>query len=159
MGASAQFLAFAEVYTALERGILDCGVTGGDAGYGQRWYEVTDYIIGPLVSFPSTNNVINGELWNEIPEDLQRIILEEAAKSELEALRLASIQNEMGLLKNTEAGLEFVEFSDEMNFRSLNTAVMEHVVPAWVKPGGRRRPPHHRRHLQQQGRPHSRPAN
>ena len=23
-------------------------------------------------------------------------------------------------------------FSDEMNFRSLNTAVMEHVVPAWV---------------------------
>ena len=132
MGASAQFLAFAEVYTALERGILDCGVTGGDAGYGQRWYEVTDFIIGPLVSFPSTNNVINGDLWNEIPEDLQRIILEEAAKSELEALRLASIQNEMGLLKNTEAGLEFVEFSDEMKFRSLNTAVMEHVVPAWV---------------------------
>ena len=132
MGASAQFLAFAEVYTALERGILDCGVTGGDAGYGQRWYEVTDYIVGPLVSFPSTNNVINGELWETIPEDLQKIILEEAAKSELEALRLASIQNEMGLLKNTTAGLEFVEFSDEMNFRSLNTAVMEHVVPAWV---------------------------
>ena len=132
MGASAQFLAFAEVYTALERGILDCGVTGGDAGYGQRWYEVTDYIIGPLVSFPSTNNVINGELWDTIPADLQTIILEEAAKSELEALRLASIQNEMGLLKNTTAGLEFVKFSDEMNFRSLNTAVMEHVVPAWV---------------------------
>ena len=29
MGADAQFLAFAEVYTAIERGILDCGVTGG----------------------------------------------------------------------------------------------------------------------------------
>ena len=28
--------------------------------------------------------------------------------------------------------MEFVPFSDEMNFRSLNTAVMEHVVPAWV---------------------------
>ena len=140
MGADAQFVAFAEVYTAIERGILDCGVTGGDAGFGQRWYEVTDFIIGPLVSFPSTNNVINGELWSEIPPNLRAIILEEAAKSELEALRLASIQNEMGLLKNTSddkrgAGLdamEFVPFSDEMNFRSLNTAVMEHVVPAWV---------------------------
>ena len=140
MGASAQFLAFAEVYTAIERGILDCGVTGADAGFGQRWYEVTDFIIGPLVSFPSTNNVINGELWAEIPANLQDIILEEAAKSELEALRLSAIQNEMGLLKNTSddprgAGLnamEFVPFSDEMNFRSLNTAVMEHVVPAWV---------------------------
>ena len=140
MGADAQFVAFAEVYTAIERGILDCGVTGGDAGFGQRWYEVTDFIIGPLVSFPSTNNVINGELWSEIPPNLQDIILEEAAKSELEALRLASIQNEMGLLKNTSddkrgAGLdamEFVPFSDEMVYRSLNTAVMEHVVPAWV---------------------------
>ena len=140
MGASAQFLAFAEVYTAIERGILDCGVTGADAGFGQRWYEVTDYIIGPLVSFPSNNNVINAEKWASIPEDLQQIILEEAAKSELEALRISSIQNEMGLLKNTSddprgAGIdamEFVPFSDEMTFRSLNTAVMEHVVPAWV---------------------------
>ena len=140
MGASAQFLAFAEVYTAIERGILDCGVTGADAGFGQRWYEVTDYIIGPLVSFPSNNNVINAEKWASIPEDLQKIILEEAAKSELEALRISAIQNEMGLLKNTSddprgAGIdamEFVPFSEEMTFRSLNTAVMEHVVPAWV---------------------------
>ena len=140
MGAEAQFLAFAEVYTAIERGILDCGVTGADAGFGQRWYEVTDFIIGPLLSFPSNNNVINGEKWASIPEDLQQIIIEEAAKSELEALRIAAIQNEMGLFKNTSddprgAGLdamEFVPFSEEMTFRSLNTAVMEHVVPAWV---------------------------
>ena len=140
MGAEPQFLAFAEVYTAIERGILDCGVTGADAGFGQRWYEVTDYIIGPLVSFPSNNNVINGEKWGSIPADLQQIIIEEAAKSELEALRISAIQNEMGLLKNTSddergAGrdaMEFVPFSDEMTFRSLNTAVMEHVVPAWV---------------------------
>ena len=138
MGATAQFLAFAEVYTAIERGILDCGVTGADAGYGQRWYEVTDYIIGPLLSFPSNNNVINADKWASIPENLQQIILEEAAKSELEALRIAAIQNEMGLLKNTtergagQDAMEFVPFSDEMNFRSLNTAVMEHVVPAWV---------------------------
>ena len=64
MGADAQFLAFAEVYTAIERGILDCGVTGADDGFGQRWYEVTDYIVGPLVSFPSNNNVINGTKWD-----------------------------------------------------------------------------------------------
>lgn len=138
MGATAQFLAFAEVYTAIERGILDCGVTGADAGYGQRWYEVTDYIIGPLLSFPSNNNVINADKWASIPENLQQIIIEEAAKSELEALRIAAIQNEMGLLKNTtergagQDAMEFVPFSDDMNFRSLNTAVMEHVVPAWV---------------------------
>ena len=36
LGADAQFVAFVEVYTALERGILDAGVTGGSAGFGQR---------------------------------------------------------------------------------------------------------------------------
>ena len=132
MGAKAQFVAFSEVYTAIERGILDCGVTGADAGHGQRWYEVTDYIIGPLLSFPSNNNVINAEKWASVPENLQQIIIEEGAKSELEALRISAIQNEMGLLKNTTDGLEFVQFSEEMTDRSLNTAVIEHVVPSWV---------------------------
>lgn len=139
MGGEPQFFAFAEVYTALERGILDCGVTGADAGFGQRWYEVTDYMIGPLLSLPFHSNVVSGAVWESIPADLQQILLEEAAEAELEALRLAAIQNEMGLIRNTtergagENAMEFVLFSEEMNFRSLNTAVMGHVVPAWVK--------------------------
>ena len=33
VGAQAQFVAFSEVYTALERGILDCGVTGRRPGF------------------------------------------------------------------------------------------------------------------------------
>ena len=125
MGASAQFVAFAEVYTALERGILDCGVTGADASHGQRWYEVTNYMIGPLISWPFVNNVINAEKWNSIPADLQNILMEEAAKSELEALRIGSIQNEMGLIKNQKEGLEFIPFSEAMADQSLNGAVME----------------------------------
>ena len=133
MGASAQFIAFSEVYTALERGILDCGVTGADASHGQRWYEVTDYMIGPLISWPFVNNVINADKWNPIPEDLKRILIEEAAKSELEALRIGSIQNEMGLIKNEAEGLEFIPFSAEMQEQSLNAAVMERVLPNWVK--------------------------
>jgi len=54
----------------------------------------------------------------------------------LEALRLASIQNEMGLLNNTLAGLEYVEFSDELKKHSFEVAVMQHVIPAWVRKVG-----------------------
>lgn len=131
MGGDPQFLAFAEVYTALERGILEAGVTGGDAGYSQRWYEVISYINGPLTSWPSSHNVINGEVWAEIPTDLQEILKEEAAKMELEALRLGSIQNELGLQKNIDAGLEYIEFGPEMRELSDN-AVLTEVVPNWV---------------------------
>ena len=133
MGAEAQFLAFAEVYTALERGILDAGVTGSTPGHGQRWYEVTDYLNGPLKSLLSTNNIINADVWNDIPEDLQQIFLEEGAKSELEQLRLTSIQNVTGVQKNIDAGMELVEFTPELADYSLNVAVREHVIPGWLR--------------------------
>ena len=132
MGAEAQFVAFAEVYSALERGILDAGVTGASPGFAQRWYEVTEFMNGGLYSFNSTTNVINEGVWNEIPADLQQIILEEGAKLELEALRIAAIQNKMGIARNVVAGLDHVEFSDELNEHSFNVAAMQHVVPAWV---------------------------
>ena len=135
MGAEAQFIAFSEVYTALERGILDAGVTGSTPGYGQRWYEVSSYLNGPLKSLLSTNNVINANVWNEIPADLQQILIEEGAKSELEQLRLTSIQNVTGVLKNTQIAqppMELVEFSPELVDHSLNVAVKEHVIPGWL---------------------------
>ena len=132
MGGEAQFLAFAEVYTALERGILEAGVTGGDAGHGQRWYEVVNYINGPLTSWPTSHNVINKEVWESIPDDLQAIFEEESARMELEALRLGSIQNELGLQKNTDAGLEYIEFGPEMRALS-DQSVNESVLPKWVE--------------------------
>ena len=132
MGAEAQFVAFAEVYTALERGILDCGVTGADPAYGQRWYEVTSYMNGPLPSFTATNNILNSEVWNRIPEDLQKIFLEEGARSELEQLRLTAIQNEVGTEKNLRAGLELVEFNDEINAQ-IRIATKTNVLPGWLR--------------------------
>jgi TRAP-type C4-dicarboxylate transport system substrate-binding protein len=131
MGGDPQFLAFAEVYTALERGILEAGVTGGDAGHSQRWYEVINYINGPLTSWPSSHNVVNKTVWARIPTDLQEIWKEEAVKMELEALRLGAIQNELGLQKNIDAGLEYIEFGPEMRDLSDNAVITE-VVPNWV---------------------------
>ena len=132
MGADAQFVAFAEVYTALERGILDCGVTGADPAYGQRWYEVTSYMNGFLVSLFNDNVVMNSAGFNRLPPDLKAILLEEGAKHELEALRLAAIQNEVGIQKNINAGLEMVLFSDELQALSRQ-AVLNNVVPGWIR--------------------------
>ena len=132
MGASAQFVAFAEVYTALERGILDAGITGATPGYGQRWYEVVGYINGTLHSFLSSPNAINRDVWDGIPRDIQQILIEEGAKQELEALRLAAIQNLTGLQHNIDAGMEFVEFSPEIRRHSFQV-VRESVIPNWLR--------------------------
>ena len=133
LGADAQFVAFAEVYAALERGILDAGVTGASPGFAQRWFEVTEYMNGGLKSFNSTMNVINDKVWADIPADLQQILIEEGAKLELESHRIAGIQNRMGVARNVDAGLKHVQFSDELNEHSFNVAAIQHVVPSWVK--------------------------
>ena len=132
MGAAAQFVAFPEVYTALERGILDCGGTGADPAYAQRWYEVTQYMNGPLPSFTATNNIVNAQVWGKLPEDLQKIFLEEGARAELEQLRLTAIQNEVGTKKNLRAGLELVQFSDEINAQ-IRVATKTHLLPGWLR--------------------------
>ena len=59
MGGDSQFVWFAEVYTALERGILDCGVTVAFAAHAQQWHEVSEYMLGPLSSQLLTNAMIN----------------------------------------------------------------------------------------------------
>ena len=133
MEADAQFMAFTEVYTALERGILEAAMTGGDAGFGQRWYEVTDYINGPVISWDNSAVVMNKDQWDKLPEDLQRILLEEAAINELEELRTATVQHEMGLLKNTNAGLEYRPFSPELQAYAFENAVLGALMPSWVE--------------------------
>ena len=115
MGAYAEFWSFDFVPQAMQNRRFDCAMTGVIHANERRWNELADYMVGPLASFPFATNVINWRVWASIPGDLQDILIEEAAKSELEALRLASIQNEVGLTGLQEAGTELVPFSEAVS--------------------------------------------
>jgi len=132
-GASAQFVAFAEVYTALERGILDCGVTVAFAAHGQRWYEVTKYMVGPLSSQLINTMVMNSKVFSDLPEDLRQILVEEGARHELEAMRVTPAWNEVWTGRLVDAGLEYIAFTPEMKEIQANKAVPIHVLPNWIK--------------------------
>ena len=132
LGGEGQFMAFAEVYTALERGILDAGVTGAHAGHGQRWYEVTDNLIGPFISMPMGFETMNKDTWGRIPADLQAIIIEEGAKMELENLRLAAVWNETGVQVNVDKGMTFIPWSDEMKQFVYEEVALGRVLPNWI---------------------------
>ncbi len=136
LGADDQTMAFAEVYTALERGILDAGVTAASAGYGQRWYEVTDYLTGPFIgSFAQTFITINGDLWETIPPDLQQILLEEGRKHEERNLAAVYVWDEESVGQNIDEGMTYSEFSPAMN-RILKDAAINEVLPKWIGRAG-----------------------
>lgn len=134
LGAEGQFVAFSEVYTALERGILDAGITGSIPAFGQRWYEVTDYIIGPIAgSFVASYVTMNKDRWEELPADLQAILKEEGAKSE--AINLDMLKNVWsveGIQINVDQGMEHIAFSPEIEAK-LREIALDSIVPNWVK--------------------------
>ena len=132
MGSEAQWVAFTEVYTALERGILDGGVTGANAAYGQRWYEVADYMAGPLPLFTVENATFNYAVWQEIPEDFQQILIEEGAIYELEFFRFTPVLSSLGIPKLLDQGMIYTPFSDEIKKHLFEEVALKYVIPQWV---------------------------
>ena len=136
MGADAQFVAFSEVYTALERGILDAAVTCGPCGAGLRWFEVADYLVGPIISIGVTYITINKDRWDDIPADLQAIMREEAQRYQDENRRLVvDVWDPKGIEDNVAGGMEYVEFTPALK-AALRQASLDVVVPNWVNRNG-----------------------
>jgi transcriptional regulator of met regulon len=88
---------------------------------------------GPIIGFGYTNNVINKDVWNEIPEDLQQIMIEEGAKAELEALRLAPFQNVAAVALNQQLGVQPMPFSDDVQKDVLEVVLPERVIQGWLR--------------------------
>ena len=137
LGAAGQFVAFADVYTALERGVLDAGITGGTPGYGQRWYEVTDYLYGPIVgSIGVTYVTVNGEKWDLISDANKAILREVGQEFEAENIRLLKEQwDPDGINLNVEEGMEYHDFPDDVKVRMRATA-LDLIIPNWVERAG-----------------------
>ncbi len=136
MGADAQFVAFSEVYTALERGILDTAVSCGTCGSGLRWYEVSKYLVGPIVALGHSWVTINGDRWAEMPADIQAIIQEEATRHEALTLKNATgLWDQNGIDENVANGMEYIEFNDEL-VESMRQAAISKVLPNWIERAG-----------------------
>ena len=122
-----------ELYAALEQGFVDAAAYGALLAVSGNLYEVTDYMSGPIIGFGYTNNVINKDIWNDIPEDLQQIIVEEGAKAELEGLRLAPFQNVAAVAINQQLGVQPIPFSPEIYQHIQAVVLPQHIIPGWLR--------------------------
>jgi TRAP-type C4-dicarboxylate transport system substrate-binding protein len=129
-------VAFAEAYTALERGTLDAAITGTKPGLGLRWYEVAKYLVGPISMRPHVSLAINKNTWKRLPKDLQAVLKEEAeAIVEGKAFEVIEVWNQEGIDKNVEKGMEHQPFSPEVQ-AAIKEILRTKVVPDWVRRAG-----------------------
>lgn len=66
VGAQPVSLAFGEVYTALERGTVDCGLTGSGSGNAVKWPEVTTHLYTQPLSWSVAGYYVNLAWWKKL---------------------------------------------------------------------------------------------
>lgn len=66
IGAQPITVNFAEVYGALERGVVDCGTTGTGSGNAARWYEVASHMYTLPLGWSLAGYYVNVSWWNRL---------------------------------------------------------------------------------------------
>jgi TRAP-type C4-dicarboxylate transport system substrate-binding protein len=77
VGGTTVSLPFAEVVPALQRGVVDCAVTGTLSGNTAGWPEVSDYLYPMYMGWSITYESANLDKWNSFPPELQDFFTEQ----------------------------------------------------------------------------------
>ena len=146
LGAEGVNVSFAEVPGALQKGVVDCAVTGAGSGYSAGWWEVsTDLMPIPLGGWDPVVTAINLDKWNSLTPELQELIQSQiTAEFEDPAWANAgdALQNDIACLTGNgecPAGearsMRLVEVSAEDEARAREILVNE-VLPEWAERAG-----------------------
>jgi TRAP-type C4-dicarboxylate transport system substrate-binding protein len=66
LGGQPVSMAFGEVYTALERGTVDCAITGSGSGNGVKWPEVATHLYTQPLFWAVAGYFVNLQWWNKL---------------------------------------------------------------------------------------------
>ncbi len=82
LGAEGVNISFSEVPGALQRGVVDCAVTGAGSGYSAGWWEVSTHLMTlPLGGWDPVVTAINLESWNALSEEDRMLITSQIAEN------------------------------------------------------------------------------
>ena len=145
LGAEGVNLAFSEVPGALQRGVVDCAVTGAGSGYAAGWWEVSTHLLDlPLGGWDPVVTAINLDKWNALSPGQQEA-LQSAAAADLEAPAWAAaegaLENDVacltgGTCASGEARSMTLVEASEADFAEARRILESEVLPDWAERSG-----------------------
>src|SRR5690606_38223530 len=140
LGAIAASVPFAEVYTSLQRGVVDCAATSTVAGNAQKWYEVSDTVIKLPLGWGMSGHVAYKPFWEGLDPGAQSFLLSEMERMEGLLWDMARDRGEDALSCNmggecryggTPGEMKLYEL-DQSEVENVRNIVAESVLPDWA---------------------------
>lgn len=149
LGGQPVSLAFGEVYTALERGTVDCGITGSGSGNGVKWPEVTTHLYNLPLSWSTAGYFVNLNWWNKLEPALRSQFEKTFAEIQDAQWKLGAEATADGVACNvgraegcklhTLVKKPMVEVKPQADVpAALKQHVAAEVLPGWIKRCGDR---------------------
>ena len=147
LGAEGVNVSFSEVPGALQKGVVDCAVTGAGSGYSAGWWEVSTHLMPiPLGGWDPVVTAINLDKWNSLDAETQALIAEQV-KINFEEPAWASAQdalvNDIACLTGNgdcpsgdARSMKLVEVSDA-DFARAREVLVAQVLPEWADRAGK----------------------
>lgn len=137
MGGTPVAIAGSEVYTSLQRGLVDGTVIGSSAIESFKLLEVinTAYVVN--VQLLSTGMLASKTSMDALPEDVKAVFLEEMEAVQTEARAYIAAQEERDLAKFEEGGMKIVRPS-EVDYDAMRQIARDAVWTAWAERAGER---------------------
>lgn len=145
LGAEAVSVGFGEVPGALQKGVVDCAVTGAGSGYSAGWWEVSTHLMPiPLGGWDPVVTAMNLDTWNSLSADEQTLI-EASVKSDLEGPAWETAQSALatdvacltgtGDCPGEKHSMTLVEVSDT-DVATAREILISKVLPDWAERAG-----------------------
>ena len=79
VGGTSVTVPFAEVIPALEKGVVDCGITGTMSAYKAKWHQVATHAYTLRVGWGLAFGAMNMDKWTSLSADQQKVLTDEIA--------------------------------------------------------------------------------
>jgi len=139
-GGAGVTLPFGEVVPALEKGVVDCGITGTMPAYKAKWHEVTNTLFRLPVGFTASLWVVNLRTWNKLNPATQALIKKEMDKLTDKSWKVVAAESDEGAACTTGTGkcsagepgkLKLVKPS-KADLATRDKVLNDVVLPSWA---------------------------
>ncbi len=125
MGAAVTHIPGGEVYTSMERGVIDAFEYSTPAvDYSAGFHELGAYVHGPGIHAPmcAFDLLVNKDTWNALPDDLKAIVTHAAEATTLRTLAFLDY-GDIGAIEKLKAyGTQFVSLPEDVQREVVKVA-------------------------------------